>query len=139
MCQTFSKQRYRKPLQKFKVNRRLSIVGDVDNHDHNHDEMMIQMMMRMTVLRSHTILSTPDFLPQIGRWSNNGQALVRFGTVSYGFVRFGTLWYGLVWHGVVWYGLVRLGVVWYGSNNGGTTREGIAQRQPIIPDIIKLS
>ena len=119
MCQTFSKQRYRKPLQKFKVNRRSSIVGDVDNHDHNHDEMMIQMMMRMTVLRSHTILSTPDFLPQIGRWSNNGQALVRFGTV--------------------WYGMVRFGVVWYGSNNGGTTREGIAQRQPIIPDIIKLS
>ena len=51
---------------------------------------MMMRMMRMTVLRSHTILSTPDFLPQIGRWSNNGQALVRFGTVWYGLVQFGT-------------------------------------------------
>ena len=28
-------------------------------------------------IRSHTILSTPDFLPQIGRESNNGAPLVR--------------------------------------------------------------
>ena len=73
-------------------------------------------MMRMTVLRSHTILSTPDFLPQIGRWSNNG--------------------HGLVWPGMAWYGLV-----WYGT---GPTMDAPLVRelptpQPIIPDIIKLS
>ena len=67
---------------------------------------MMMTMMRMAVLRSHTILSTPDFLPQIGRWSNNG--------------------HGLVWPGMVWYCLVWYGMVWYASNNGRSTREGIA-------------
>ena len=41
--------------------------------------MVVMMIVTMTMvaIRSHTILSTPDFLPQIGRESNNGAPLVR--------------------------------------------------------------